>query len=96
MAKLATLKNLEMLGLQRTKVDDQGLVALLALPKLREVWLNDDHITNGGLAELKRLKNLKLLSIESTDVTHPACERLRRALPNTDVRWYARRKDVTP
>ena len=66
---LQGLRNLQTLGLSRTKVTDKGLVHLQGLTKLEKLGLSGTRVTDAGLVHLKGLMNLKELDLSDTNVT---------------------------
>ncbi len=63
MKALATLPQLEVLGLRHTKVSDKGLAELAKLKSLRDLAFTDGGITDNGLMVLKQLPNLECLRL---------------------------------
>jgi hypothetical protein len=55
--------------LSNTKITDDGLRHLSALPSLEELNLQNTDITDQGLEQLKRSKGLNSLSVDGTNVT---------------------------
>ncbi len=56
------MKKLEILDISGTNVDDQGLIELAKLPKLKTLFIKDEEkITNHGLANLAGLRTLDTL-----------------------------------
>ncbi len=83
---IGAFKALEELYLWRTKVTDAGLKHLAGLKALQTLDLSDTKVTDAGLKHLAGLKALKELGLEDTKVTDAGVSRLKRALPNCDIR----------
>ncbi len=84
---VATLANLQSLGLDGVKVNDEGLAAISNLSKLEVLSLADAPITDAGLARLAGLRNLKSLWLtnEYGHVSDGAVSALQRALPGCTI-----------
>ena len=80
----------------RRLINNRGLVCLSALPKLRELTLDSDRISDSGVADLKRLRNLRFLSLMHTDITDNTYRELRQALPKASLRGSLRPRDEPP
>lgn len=80
-ALLAERPDTVIVELGNPDVTDETLDLLLAMPKLRELTLNDSAITDAGLATLARLPALERLRIARTRVTPEGIERLLEAPP---------------
>jgi len=69
-------------------INDETLAMLARLTNLGQLWLNGDiAITDAGLDHLKRLHQLRDLSLADAPVSAEAVQRLRRALPACEIRW---------
>lgn len=79
-AVLATLKNLKVVNLDYSAVDDKGLVALQNLPSIRELSLDNANITDAGLASLKAMPSLQSLNLYHTLVSEKGYDDLRKTL----------------
>jgi hypothetical protein len=88
LARLANLNELQCLDLHSARqVSDDGLVHLKGMAKLAELDLRDNpRITDAGLEPLRAMSSLRVLDLKGTAVTDQGVDRLRRALPNLDVR----------
>ncbi len=86
MAQLKRLKRLEQLSLEGTEITDAGLAHLKGLTKLTYISLSRTGVTDEGLLQLSGLTNLKVGYVMKTGVTDAGLERLRRALPNLNIR----------
>ena len=84
--QLAGLKALKSLNLSGTKVTDAGLKHLAGLKALQKLDLEDTKVTDAGLKHLAGLKALRRLHLEDTTVTNAGISKLKRALPNCDIR----------
>lgn len=69
------------------QVTDTGLASLKKLTALRGLGLSRTKITNAGLEQLAKFKHLKILDLEGTQVTEEGVTRLRRSLPDCDIRF---------
>jgi len=84
--KLAGLKKLERLDLSRTPVNAAGLEALAALPKLWELRLAlAKGIDDSAVAELIKMKALRVVMLEGTRITADGVARLRSARPDLEL-----------
>lgn len=73
---LAELTRLERLDVNRTDLDDQGLVAMRDLTDLKPLELYGTKVTEGGLVHLARLQQLELLEIGHLQLTNQGLSRL--------------------
>ena len=79
LGKLKTLgANLRWLDLGGTRVTDNGLTQLVALPNLTRLHLERTAITDAGLASLAALPNLEYLNLYGDDITDAGAEQLRQ------------------
>jgi hypothetical protein len=82
LAKLATLKDLQILDLDVTKVTDAGLAELKKLTNLRTLNLEKtEGITDAAVDHLKELKTLERLNLRGTGVSDAGVTKLQAALP---------------
>ncbi len=65
--------------------DHEGLARLESLPRLRELWLHNLRLGPSEIAALGRLRHLKSLVIDFSDITIDGLRTLRRSLPTTRV-----------
>ncbi len=86
LAQLAGLIDLEELDLSDTRVGDSGLAQLRRLTRLRTLRVASTKVTDAGLVSLEGLKTLSRLDLTFTKVTDAGLERLRRALPELEIR----------
>ena len=77
----ASLKNLEVLRLDETKVHD--LSPLAGLENLQRLNLSETEVSD--LSPLAQLKNLWLLNLIGTKVTEEQIDKLKLALPNCKI-----------
>ena len=84
---LAGLPRLEMLSLHECRgVTDDIVEPLLALPGLKQVRLSGTRVTDAIYPGLSRLSGLEGIDLNGTAVSSKMVERLRRQLPNCQVR----------
>jgi hypothetical protein len=79
------LKNLSVVKLDYTSVDDKGLESLQSLPRVRELSLDSTNITDTGAALLKSMVSLQDLNLYHTLVTEAGMNELKSALPNCEI-----------
>ena len=77
----ATRSRLRLLDLSFTRVGDEGLKSLAALPELRHVSLIGCRVTDSGTNSLMRLEWLREIYLAKTLVSPQAAEKLRRRFP---------------
>ena len=77
----ATGSRLRLLDLSFTRVGDEGLKSLAALPELRHVSLIGCRVTDSGTDSLTRLERLREIYLAKTQVSPQAAEKLRRKFP---------------
>ena len=76
------------LNLDGTEIDDQGLRKLSSMPRLERLFLTDTPIiTDLGIAPLKSLKSLKLLTLNGTSLSDALHKDLSAALPDLEIAW---------
>ena len=85
-AKLPILRRLELSRLER--VDDRAIPSLLAMEQLEEIDLSDTGVTDQGLETLQGARNLRHIYLGGSKTTAEGAERLRRALPRSQVSWW--------
>lgn len=83
--ELATLKNLQDLGLGSTKVTDAGLKELAGFKKLQKLNLNFTKVTDAGLKVLASLDKLDTLGLSFTEVTADGVKKLQESLPKCKI-----------
>jgi RNA polymerase sigma factor (sigma-70 family) len=74
--ELASLRNLKVLDLTRTRVADAGLKELAGLRHLRRLFLPSSRVTDPGLKPLAGLKQLQALSLFNTQTTDTGLKEL--------------------
>jgi hypothetical protein len=79
------LKNLAVVKLDYTAVDDKGLESLRGLPRLRELSLDSTGVTDKGGAALQSISGLKSLNLYHTLVTEKGIADLKAALPSCSI-----------
>ena len=77
----AAKSRLRLLDLSFTRVGDEGLKSLAALPELRHLSLIGCRVTDSGTDSLMRLERLREIYLTKTQVSHQAAEKLRRRFP---------------
>ena len=85
LASVAGVTSLLRLHLEKTKVTDKGLAHLKGLANLEYLNLYGTEIGDAGLANLEGLKKLKSLYLWQTKVTDAGVEKLKKALPMTQI-----------
>jgi hypothetical protein len=93
---LEKLPQLRELNLMATGITDAGLAKLKHLTRLQFLYLSSTKITDTGLLSLYELKSLKSLDINSTQVSQRGREKLKKALPNTVIRYTPRPPPAPP
>ena len=78
---------LDVIGLEGTRITDEGLHHLTALPHLDNVDLTNTGITDTGLQVLATIKTLEFVHLEGTKVTATGVAMLRDAVPKCEVVW---------
>jgi serine/threonine protein kinase/WD40 repeat protein len=85
-AELAPLTGLEVLDLSRTAVGDGTVENLKSLPFLRDLDLTGTRISDLALEQIAEMTGLKKLYIMRTKTTVAATEKLRKALPDCEIK----------
>lgn len=78
LVKLAKLKSLKNLKLDRQPITDAGLVAIGTLPNLETLMLEQTNVTDDGLQHLVGCPKLKWLSVVQTAATDKSIERFKK------------------
>jgi hypothetical protein len=87
MAILAQLPRLHRLDLTGSPVTDDGLRHIGRIAGLENLYLrNCAHITDAGLIHLEHLTTLESVWLHGTQVTDDGVQRLRKALPKTEIK----------
>lgn len=84
-ASLVRLQDLRGLSLLGTRVDDEGLTQLQALPYLEALLLDSCPISDKGLERLEQLSTLRTLSVRGTNISMAGVEHLQAALPSLRI-----------
>jgi hypothetical protein len=82
---------LNYLCLRDNDISDVGLLELKGMDTLQCLFLEGTKVTDVGIQNLSALRNLRLLGIDSTNVTENGKIALKATLPN--VRFFQSRKD---
>ncbi len=77
----AVKSRLRLLDLSFTRVGNEGLKSLVALPELRHVSLIGCRVTDSGTDSLMRLERFREIYLAKTEVSPQAVEKLRRRFP---------------
>jgi hypothetical protein len=64
---------------------DEDLRHLAEIKHLEIIWVQNIPFTDRSLEELARLKNLRFIDLGNTNVTDAGVDRLRKALPQTQI-----------
>lgn len=91
---LAMLEHLvddvDVIGLENTRVTDEGLKYLCCLSKLDNIDLANTAISDSGLVVLSSIKTLECLCVEGTNVTEAGVKAFEAAVPECYVTWDGR------
>lgn len=91
---LALLKYLadevDVIGLEETKVTDEGMKYLCGLSILDNIDLANTAISDVGLEVLSSIKTLECLCVEGTKVTESGVKKFEAAVPDCYVTWDKR------
>lgn len=82
---LAGHPSIQFLDLSGTGLTDEGCNALVMIPKLEKLVINDTNVSDSAIDSLSKLKGLKGIWIRRSSITWQGAERLRAALPKCDV-----------
>lgn len=85
MSQLSSHESLDRCNLAGSDVTDEGVHALLAMPRLRRLGLSDTNISDAGVLHLVKAKGLRELDLFNTHVSRQAVRRLRRELPHAKI-----------
>lgn len=90
---LEHLSNLQLreLDLHGTSVTSLGVVHLTKIDSLQRLDLSDTNVTDDAIDSLLRMKKLRWLDLDHTDVTESGFKRLKREMPKADVGWSKKR-----
>jgi len=78
---------LDVIGLEGTRITDEGLNHLRGLTLLDNIDLTNTSITNAGLEILAKIESLEYIHLTGTTVTAEGVARLETALPKCEVVW---------
>lgn len=71
-----------------TKIKDEDLVSIAAMPSLYSLYLSESLITDEGLKVLSKNKNLQLIRFKLCRlVTQEGLDELKRLMPGTDIEF---------
>lgn len=91
LAMLQYLANeIDVIGLENTKITDEGLKYLCQLPILDNIDLANTTISDSGLVLLSTIMTLECLCVEGTHVTEAGVRRFEAAVPECYVTWDGR------
>jgi hypothetical protein len=76
---------LKVLGLDGTKVTDEGLNNVAQMALLEDLRLTATEVSDGGIPYLKRLRNLKRLAIRKTRISDAGAADLQESLPSCKI-----------
>jgi hypothetical protein len=79
------LKNLKIIKLDYTAVDDKGVESLKGLPQLSQLSLDSTGVTDQGVQWLRSMAGLKQLNLYHTLITEKGFADLKAALPECKV-----------
>jgi hypothetical protein len=85
LAHLAGLTQIQTLSLYGCQISGMGLVHLKSMTRLKYLGLPDTQVTDTAVEPLAALGSLKTLDVRGTAMTAEGVQRLRRALPGTQV-----------
>lgn len=89
--EVAQCRSLQGLYLAGGRVTNPGIELLSRLPNVKRLVLScNPDITDDGLAHLESARSLQSVDLGETAVTRKGVQRLRRALPHCEIRWYER------
>lgn len=79
------LTTLKVLSLAKTDIGDEAVKKLPALTNLEILFLLGTNVTDESVDALAQMKSLKELYLQETAVTPEGLQRLREALPETEI-----------
>jgi hypothetical protein len=88
MSKFPKLRWLVMNG---TRIGDSGVAYLRNPIILEELVLTDTRVSDAAIPDLSSMTTLQLLDVRRTAITASGCKELKKALPNCDVMWQAKK-----
>lgn len=84
---LTQLKKLSWVNLYNSGITDKGMKTLGACKGITDLYLVKTAITDEGLQELASLDKLETLDVSDTAVTSAGVAKLKKALPNVQVKY---------
>lgn len=91
---LKDLSKLTNIGLDGTRVTDEGMAFIGSMQQVRWLAIRDTAVSDAGLASLKELPLLSYLHLEGTNVTDNEIADLKTVLPNCVVTGPSRNKTL--
>jgi hypothetical protein len=82
------LVRLEELTLLNTRISNGSLHYLESLGHLKRLDLMGTKVNDDGFERLRRLRGLEYLRILDTGISYPTYARLKRALPNCQIKYH--------
>lgn len=79
---------LEELTLLNTQISDQGIRHLEGLTNLKRLDLMGTQVSDDSFESLRGLTGLKSLRIVDTDISYPVYARLKRELPDCQIKYH--------
>lgn len=80
----------DVIGLENTKITDEGLKYLCCLSKLDNIDIANTAVSDFGLETLSSIQTLECLCVEGTNVTESGIKRFEAAVPECYVTWDGR------
>ena len=87
LSKLPNPEKLISLNLAQSRITDAEVTNLAALTNLETLVLSQTAITDACVAELAKLKRLKRLIVTETGITAEGVDKLKAALPDSEIRF---------
>ncbi len=84
-AKIAELHDLNGLVLARSPVTNEDLAAIVGLPRLTILNLDETQVDDGCIASITAVKSLNTLMVRDTGITRQGIQRIRAALPTLKI-----------
>lgn len=79
---------LEYLDLQFNPLEDEALIRLGSMPKLRVLLISNTPITDRALAGISQIQSLEVLHLQNTDITNAGLAHLRSLAGLTQLRLH--------
>lgn len=90
LAKMPSLKNLFVSSMFNGRLTGAGMKYLAEIQTLESLKVGETVVTyEGGLADLARLSKLKKLDLDKVGASEADIEKLRAAMPRTEIKWIA-------